>query len=140
MTRRTLDRAPTPKRFGSRPDWAERILLVGLSALVVAVLISATRDLPRVDLTVHNPSSCTVHLEIAGAPPGGALDLGDISPSGTRASRVIDQGETWRFRTRYGGRTIGEMSLPRATLVESGWQVRLPSELTARSGTAGCGA
>lgn len=94
--------------------------------------LSSVVPTPKVEqLTVVNPGTHHVNVDLTGADRKGWLDLGGVGPEGaTVIQQVTDQGDVWVFRVSYGDVGIEELPIPRSRLDEDGWTITLPSELS----------
>lgn len=109
-------------------------VLTGVLALAMAAVViasPATRLPSTVDrLSVRNPTVYAVEIDVRGAQEPGWLSLGSVWRDSTQTVEdVLDQGDQWIFRFRYGGEEAGELVLSRAQLRDEGWRVTVPSEV-----------
>jgi hypothetical protein len=134
-----------PSSSPTRTDRSSSPLTRGLGAAALVVVVLAfctllTRDLPRVDLSVDNPTDCDVYVGVARPGATSYLDLGEV-PAHASADRpaTIDIGDDWVFRFRYAGEPLGQADVTRAQLAATGWQYTVPASIATRGGSAGCG-
>ena len=111
--------------------------------VVVAVLMAASLDLldepnhiSRV--TIANPSEYALDVAVTSGGRHGWLALSGVPVGATRDFHdVLDQGNTWVFSFRAQGRDGGEMSMTRADLDASGWNITVPGQVLDRLRAAG---
>ena len=111
--------------------------------VVVAVLMAASLDLldepnhvSRV--TIANPSEYALDVAVTSGGRHGGLALSGVPVGATRDFHdVLDQGNTWVFSFRAQGRDGGEMSMTRADLDASGWNITVPGQVLDRLRAAG---
>ena len=124
-----------PRRL--QPRQVGQGLLTGVLAAAVlgVVMVSpATRlpsSVPR--LSLANPTDYAVEIDVRGADEGGWLNLGSVRrESRYTIDEVLDQGDQWVFRFRYGGEDGGELVVSRAELRADRWRVTVPAEVGGR--------
>jgi len=130
-TRSRPSRADRPARTIGR---YVRIDAVAIVIAIAAVLVVGTvlLDGPaRVDhLTVTNPTPYDVSVTVAPDADGSWLPLAAVDLGTTRQFRdVLDQGDTWVFRFRAQGHDAGDLSISRADLAASGWEITVPDAI-----------
>lgn len=136
MTHVTMARPRVPRR--TVPP-LPLIALVVAGALLCVVMTFALHDVdvvPRV--TVENPSSFAVNVNVRPAGDGSRLILATVPPSTSVTNLdVLDQGDEWDFGFSAGGIDGGTLRVSRAQLVDDGWRVRIPESVVQRlqSGT-----
>ena len=136
----TLPSLPTARSL-QRPARSAWRTVVAASATVAVLAIGsrAIADGPRVDLSLHNPTTCTVNVEVTDDERAGYLDLGTVAAGATAAvPATLDQGATWHFRFGYGGETTSEADVGRAELEARGWRFDLPAQVAERRNRSGC--
>ena len=105
----------------------------GLGPPLAMAWLTSVVPTPKVEqLTVVNPGTQHVNVDLTGADRKGWLDLGGVGPEGaTVIQQVTDQGDVWVFRVfSYGDVGIEELPIPRSRLDEDGWTITLPGELS----------
>ncbi len=130
-----------PRRLKARP--VQQGILAGMVIVAfVAGLVLATNALrlpefvPR--LSLENPTTYQVEIDVTGADRDGWLSLGAVRrESAKTVYEILDQGDQWRFRFRSGGEDGGELLVSRAQLRANGWRVTIPSEAGDRFRGAG---
>lgn len=118
-------------------------LLVG--AGVAAVIVVAMAFVPALQLpsyvdrlTVSNPTEYGLEIDVSDPSRDGWLALGGFSPVAKRTVyEVIDHGNNWVFRFRYGSQEMGQVAMTRQTLARAGWQLTVPKELGDRLWASG---
>jgi hypothetical protein len=91
-------------------------------------------------VTIENPDVHDVEVDVGDADRKRWLGLGTAAREASRTfESVIDPGDTWVFRFRYGGVDGGEVVVSRDDLESNGWRVRVPAEVGARLTQAGLG-
>ncbi|MGH8972511.1 MAG: hypothetical protein ACRD0C_04840 [Acidimicrobiia bacterium] len=91
-------------------------------------------------LTVENPGTHNVEVDVGDAERDRWLGLGTATRKASRTfESVIDQGDIWVFRFRYGGVDGGEVVVSRDDLEGNGWRVRVPEQVGTRLTQAGLG-
>lgn len=107
------------------------VLLAGWSVLV--------GDRDRVDLHLSNPTRCTADAELVLDDGRTLLDLGQVTAGAdVHEQGLLDQGETWRVRWSYAGRTLAEETRTRAQLAVDGWRITAPPSVADRASGTGC--
>jgi hypothetical protein len=131
MTQTTMARPHAPRR--SLPSLSVVILFV-VGALLCITMAFALRDpdvVPRV--TVTNPSSLPINVDVRGTPTGNRLILDTIPPGGrTTNVDVLDQGGEWIFGFSSGGVDGGSVRMSRTKLAGDGWRLAIPEAVVAR--------
>jgi hypothetical protein len=131
MTQTTMARPHAPRR--SLPPVSIVILFV-VGALLCGGMAYAVRDpdfVPRV--TVANPSSLPVNVDVRGTATGNRLIL-DTVPPGGRANNldVLEQGDEWIFGFSSGGVDGGSVRVSRGKLAADGWRLEIPDDVVGR--------
>ncbi len=91
-------------------------------------------------VTIENPDVHNVEIDVANADRDRWLGLGTAAREASRTfESVIDQGDTWVFRFRYGGVDGGEAVVSRDDLKGNRWHVRVPEQVGSRLTQAGLG-
>jgi hypothetical protein len=108
--------------------------LAGTLAILAIVLSSCTGPASRIDeITILNGTDYDLDVEVSGEHRQGWLPVAIVEAGSTDVSEeVIDQGHVWVFRFRHWGDPVGELSLNRAELEESGWRVEVPEAVSER--------
>ncbi len=108
------------------------MLVFGLGPPLAMAWLTSVVPAPKVEqLTVVNPSTQHVNVDLTGADRKGWLDLGGVGPeSSTVIQQVTDQGDLWVFRVSYGDVGMEELPVPRSRLDGEGWTITVPSELS----------
>lgn len=112
-------------------------LAVALGAIGLAALTACNtvRYVERV--TIVNPYEYTLHAEV-GRGASGWLNLGGVEREGEETiEQVIDMGERWVFRFRFGDIAEEQVTFSRAELAGRGWRVEVPKALPERLRKAG---
>jgi hypothetical protein len=123
----TLTRSPlTP-----RPRTSSAIGAAALAALVVVGFLGASRLVadPKVvsRITVANPTDDLVNV-VAVDDGGAHLPLTIVEPRRKSVTHdVIDQGDTWTFVFRTGGRTVAKVQMSHDELERARWRVAVPN-------------
>jgi hypothetical protein len=112
---------------------AALVAVASFGSLAVAMEGPAFVD----EVTVVNESPFDLHVDVRGE-DGPVLGLG-IVPRGrsTRFTSVLDQGGTWSFSLRAGGKDGGTVEVPRSSLERDGWTLTLPATVASRLERAG---
>jgi hypothetical protein len=85
---------------------------------------------PRI--VVSNRTQNVVLVDVRGKSGDGWLNLGTVQPkSDMNVDEVTDQGGVWTFRFRTPGGAPQEITLSREELRSAGWNVSVPSDLSA---------
>jgi len=131
MTQATLARPDAPHRQLRN---VVTIVLVVVAALLCFALNRALADPARVaHVTVVNPSSIPIEVDVRGAPDGDRLVLGAVPAGGDATTAdVIDQGERWTFAVSSGGVDGGTVTLSRHALESQGWRFVVPDSAIER--------
>jgi len=131
MTQTTMARPHAPRR--SVPPLSVIVLFVVGIALCVTMTFEL-RDpevVPRV--TVSNPSSVPINVDVRGAPTGDRLILTTVPPRGRIANAdVLEEGDEWIFGFTSGGVDGGSVRVSRARLAADGWRLAIPDDVVAR--------
>lgn len=131
MTQATMARPHAPRR--SLPPVSVFVLFVVGALLCVAMALALQDEemVPRV--TVENPSTLPVNVDVRGAPDGDRLILSTV-PAGSTVTNldVLEQGDEWTFGFSSGGVEGGTVTVSRAKLADDGWRLVVPDEITAR--------
>lgn len=129
-----------PRTYRRSPTTAIQVAMVSTTVALLIVYAQVVADSPRVDLRLHNPTDCTVNVEVAGDARTGYLDVGRVEAGTTSALKnTLDQGETWTFRFSYGGQVTSQTSISAHELAESNWRFDLPAQVGERANRRGCG-
>jgi len=89
-------------------------------------------------VTIENPDVHDVEVDVGDADRKRWVGLGTATREASRTfESVIDPGDTWVFRFRYGGVDGGEVVVSRNDLESNRWRVRVPAEVGARLTQAG---
>ena len=112
MTQATMARPHAPRR--SLPPVSVIVLFV-VGALLCVAMAFALQDeemVPRV--TVENPSTLPVNVDVRGAPDGSRLILSTV-PAGSTVNNldVLEQGDEWTFGFSSGGIDGGTVTVSR---------------------------
>jgi hypothetical protein len=84
-------------------------------------------------IAIVNPTAYDLDVDVAGPERDGWLPVAIAEARSERvAEEVIDQGQVWMFRFLHWGDPVGELSLTRAELEETGWRVEVPGEVEER--------
>jgi len=111
--------------------------------VVVAVLMVASLELLNEPnhvsrVTIANPSEYALDVAVTSGGRHGWLALSGVPVGATRDFHdVLDQGNTWVFSFRAQGRDGGELSMSRADLEASGWNITVPAQVLDRLRAAG---
>lgn len=130
---------PAPTRNITRTLELGFVLAVFFAAEVFALW--AIRTPGFVDqVTIENPDVHNIEIDVGDADRDRWIGLGTASREASRTfESVIDQGDTWVFRFRYGGVDGGEVVVSRNDLRDNRWRVRIPEEVGTRLTQAGLG-
>ena len=133
-TRSRPSRADRPARPFGRFVRSDAVAIVIAIAAVLVVGIVLLAGPARVDrLTVANPTDYDLSIRLAPSTDGAWLPFAVMGASSTRQFRdVVDQGDTWVFHFRAQGRDAGDLTISRADLKASGWQVTIPDSVVTR--------
>jgi len=126
--RLTLGRPSALRDLVGRRSSVERVLLIVGCLALLAIWLVLVQDPPRVDVTVANPSTCAVWVEV-GQPGGtGIVSLGSM-PAGrdTAALGVLDRGAIWRMAFFRDGIELGSDTVTRQDLADAGWRYVIPN-------------
>jgi hypothetical protein len=110
--------------------WLARTL-----AIVAAVVLASCAGPPPTiaEITIVNGTAYDLDVEVSGEDRQGWFPVAIVEAGSTDVSEeVIDQGEVWVFRFRHWGDPVGELSLNRGELEESGWRVEVPEAISER--------
>jgi hypothetical protein len=100
--------------------------------------VRAPGSLDRV--TIENPNVHNLEIDVGDADRDRWLGLGTATREASRTfESVIDQGDTWVFRFRYGGIDGGQVVVSRDDLKSNRWRVLVPEEVGTRLTQAGLG-
>jgi hypothetical protein len=131
MSQTTMARPHAPRR--SLPP-VSVIVLFAVGALLCIGMAFALRDpdiVPRV--TVANPSSLQINVDVRGTPTGDRLILGTVAPGGRVDNLdVLEQGDDWIFGFTSAGVDGGSVRVSRAKLAADGWRLAVPDSVVAR--------
>jgi hypothetical protein len=111
--------------------------------VVVAVLMVASLDVLNEPnhvsrVTIANPSEYALDVTVTSGGRHGWLALSGVPVGATHEFHdVLDQGSTWVFSFRAQGRDGGELSISRADLEASGWNITVPAQVFDRLRAAG---
>jgi hypothetical protein len=107
-----------------------------LAVLIVAPSLAPAKFVPR--LTIENTTPFDVNVDVSTGGGKGWIQLGTVGrEDGGVLEEVADVGATWVFRFSYGGFDAAELTVPRAALRASGWQLAVPPEAGERLTSAG---
>jgi hypothetical protein len=131
MTQATMARPHVPRR--TLPPLPVIALVVAGALLVVGVAY-ALRDPDVVArVTVDNPSSLEVNVDVQPSSDGPHLALTVVTPESESTTRdVLDQGDDWVFSFSSGGVEGGTLHVSRAKLAADGWRVVVPEDVITR--------
>ncbi len=91
-------------------------------------------------LTIENPGAHNLEVDIGDADRDRWLGVGTVTREASRTfESVVDQGDTWVFRFRYGGVDGGEVVVSRGDFERHRWHVRVPEQVETRLTRAGLG-
>jgi len=131
MTQATMARPHAPRR-SLPPISAIALLVVG--ALVCVGMTFALEDpavVPRV--TVANPGTIPVNVDVRGSADGNRLILATVPPDAVVPNLdVLEQGDEWIFGFSSGGVDGGSVRVSRAKLAADGWRLSIPDAVLAR--------
>jgi hypothetical protein len=86
---------------------------------------------PRV--TVENPGSIDVGVDVRSTPSGPRLILSNVAPrASTTNLDAADQGDDWIFSFSSGGVDGGTLEMSRAQLAEDDWRIVIPDDVLTR--------
>jgi hypothetical protein len=131
MTQATIARPHVPRR--TLPPLPV-IALVVVGALLIAITAYALRDPDVVArVTVDNPSSLDVNVDVRPSSDGAHLALAVVGPESEATTLdVLDQGDEWVFSFSSGDIEGGTLRVARAKLAADGWRVVVPPDVIAR--------
>lgn len=123
-----------PQHSVTRPALAVAATVAAAIVIwLVLGLIGSPSMIPRV--TVSNPSSGDLEIDVAPVRGGATLDLGHVAPRSSRTIQdVLDQGDTWVFTVSSARARLGTFPVDRDELADNDWTITLPADLT--DGTA----
>jgi hypothetical protein len=121
------------------------VVAVGLAVVAAAVFVLRTAILPATAvptfvrrLTLVNPTSYEIQVDVAGSSADGWLDLGEIAPKSARTvEEVIDQGQRWTFRVRRAQVGDAQLVVSRQELRRFGWRMTIPALFIEHLGAQG---
>lgn len=132
----------TPPRSRS-----SRLARVGELLIVLAILAGVIFVLNRLSLdetptyrsvTVENPTSFIINIEVTSAQRDGWFDVGSVRRENRETfEQTPDPGDQWVFRFSYGGVDAGELTVSRDQLAQDGWRITVPAEAAALLREAG---
>jgi hypothetical protein len=131
MTQTTMARPHASRR--TFPPFSI-IALVVVGALLCAAMAYALRDPHTVSrVTVHNPGSFAVNVDVRPADDPGHLILATVQPASAATNLdVLDQGDEWVFSFSAAGIEGGTLRVSRAKLAADGWRVEIPESVIDR--------
>jgi len=129
----------------SPPTGLRRYFSFPIIAIIVVVAVLMAASLEWLDepnhvsrVTIANPSEYALDVAVTSGGRHGWLALSGVPVGATRDFHdVLDQGNTWVFSFRAQGRDGGEMSMTRADLDASGWNITVPGQVLDRLRAAG---
>jgi hypothetical protein len=124
-----------PRRLQPRQIGPSLLTGVLAAAVLGVVLISPATQLPSFipHLSLANPTGYAVEIDVRAADDSGWLNLGSVRrESRYTIDEVLDQGDQWIFRFRYGGEDGGELVVSRAELRADRWRITVPAEVGER--------
>ena len=144
MSPRTTPRQARDEH-ASPPTGLRRYFSFPIIAIIVVVAVLMAASLEWLDepnhvsrVTIANPSEYALDVAVTSGGRHGWLALSGVPVSATRDFHdVLDQGNTWVFSFRAQGRDGGEMSMTRADLEASGWNITVPGQVLDRLRAAG---
>lgn len=144
MSPRTTPRQARDEH-ASPPTGLRRYFSFPIIAIIVVVAVLMAASLEWLDepnhvsrVTIANPSEYALDVAVTSGGRHGWLALSGVPVSATRDFHdVLDQGNTWVFSFRAQGRDGGEMSMTRADLDASGWNITVPGQVLDRLRAAG---
>jgi hypothetical protein len=105
--------------------------VIGLLVVTMVQLVRGPRFVERVGVT--NRSSLPIDTDVTGAGRDGWLSIAIARPGERVTTRdVVDQGDTWIFRFRFGGHDGGELRVSREELARAGWTIVIPGRVLKR--------
>ena len=144
MSPRTTPRQARDEH-ASPPTGLRRYFSFPIIAIIVVVAVLIAASLEWLDepnhvsrVTIANPSEYALDVAVTSGGRHGWLALSGVPVGATRDFHdVLDQGNTWVFSFRAQGRDGGEMSMTRADLDASGWNITVPGQVLDRLRAAG---
>ena len=144
MSPRTTPRQARDEH-ASPPTGLRRYFSFPIIAIIVVVAVLMAASLEWLDepnhvsrVTIANPSEYALDVAVTSGGRHGWLALSGVPVGATRDFHdVLDQGNTWVFSFRAQGRDGGEMSMTRADLEASGWNITVPGQVLDRLRAAG---
>ena len=144
MSPRTTPRQARDEH-ASPPTGLRRYFSFPIIAIIVVVAVLMAASLELLDepnhvsrVTIANPSEYALDVAVTSGGRHGWLALSGVPVGATRDFHdVLDQGNTWVFSFRAQGRDGGEMSMTRADLDASGWNITVPGQVLDRLRAAG---
>lgn len=144
MSPRTTPRQARDEH-ASPPTGLRRYFSFPIIAIIVVVAVLMAASLEWLDepnhvsrVTIANPSEYALDVAVTSGGRHGWLALSGVPVGATRDFHdVLDQGNTWVFSFRAQGRDGGEMSMTRADLDASGWNITVPGQVLDRLRAAG---
>jgi hypothetical protein len=134
----TGPRRPQARHVGHVLLAAALVAAVVVGLLVSSRVTSGPSAVP--ELTIANPTLYQVDVDVTGADRSGWLPLGSVRRESEQTVQdVIDPGQQWVFRFRYGGRDAGELTLSRDDLRAAGWRITVPQAVGDRLRDEGVG-
>lgn len=126
-----LQTHPAPPGVQRAGD-ALRVVVVAVVAVATVLITMRLVERPAmVDrVTIANPSSLELDIDVGGAPSGDWTPTGAVEPKSTVSFyEVIDQGDTWWIRATAGGNDA-VWKVSRAQLERDGWHVSVPTSVS----------
>ena len=144
MSPRTTPRQARDEH-ASPPTGLRRYFSFPIIAIIVVVAVLMAASLEWLDepnhvsrVTIANPSEYALDVAVTSGGRHGWLALSGVPVGATRDFHdVLDQDNTWVFSFRALGRDGGEMSMTRADLDASGWNITVPGQVLDRLRAAG---
>lgn len=112
-----------------------RPALIALGAIVAAAVLWLVLGLTRTPttvsrLTVVNPSSLAVEIDVSPASNAATLGLGPLTAGTSHTFHdVLDQGSTWIVDVSWARGRHAQLVVDREELARSDWTIQLPAEL-----------
>jgi hypothetical protein len=128
--RSTLWPSPVDEaQVGDNP-WTGRAAVAIVCAALLALWFWSTIDISRVDLTVSNPTSCSVEVTAAPMTSGADMVLGTAPAGGAKVLHGLpDHDGSWHFRVTYAGTEVADQVVPRDVLAGAGWRWTIPGSV-----------
>jgi hypothetical protein len=131
MTQATMARPDAPNRTQPPLFLVVLTIAAGLACLAMTYALREPDVVPRV--TVENPGSIDVGVDVRSTPGGARLILSNVAPRArTTNLDVADQGDDWIFSFSSGGVDGGTLEMSRAQLAEDDWRIVIPDDVLTR--------